>query len=217
LPGWFTNRPNGYGPAPSIAEWRSVPPLYAVAFEHLRDDPKEALLKGQHSTNDALVTDALSVRGPQQAAVTIVEFGDFECPSCKRLAEWIAALPESTKGQIKLVFRQFPLDRHPWTMSAAELAVCAGIQNSRGFWEVHDYVLAEQEHLAATNLFDNVYAAARKMPEVDISKLQACQGSHAADEYIQKDQVLAREFNVRGTPTICERKAAGSSIFRGSS
>ena len=77
------------------------------------------------------------VRGPQDAALTLIEYGDFQCPYCARAHAALGELEERLSGSIRLVFRHLPLsDRHPLAELAAEAAEAAGSQGK--FWEMHD-------------------------------------------------------------------------------
>src|SRR3954451_17000425 len=81
--------------------------------------------------------------GPDHAPVTIVEYGDFECPTCKQAAPAVKLLLERFGGHVRAVFRHFPLDAHPHALAAAQAAECAGGQGR--FWEMHDLLFAKQD------------------------------------------------------------------------
>src|SRR5579871_4457374 len=91
------------------------------------------------------------VIGPSHAPVTIVEYGDFECPNCKQAAPAVKLLLERFANRVQVAFRQFPLEEvHPHALAAAEAAECAGGQGK--FWEMHDLLFANQEHLKLNQL-----------------------------------------------------------------
>lgn len=90
------------------------------------------------------------VRGPQDAALTLIEYGDFQCPYCARahfaLTELVDALGEESGG-IRLVYRHMPLaDLHPLAELAAEAAEAAASQGK--FWEMHDALFEQQRQVA---------------------------------------------------------------------
>jgi protein-disulfide isomerase len=90
------------------------------------------------------------VRGPEDAAVTVVEYGDFECPWTGMVAPTARELL-AENGDIRYVWRHLPLpDVHPHAELAAEAAEAAGAQGA--FWPMHDLLLAGQEHLDVDNL-----------------------------------------------------------------
>jgi protein-disulfide isomerase len=91
------------------------------------------------------------VFGPGHAVVTIVEYGDFECPNCKQAVPAVKLLLERFAGRARLVFRHFPLeDVHPHALLAAEAAEAAGGQGK--FWPMHDLLFDNQRHLKLPQL-----------------------------------------------------------------
>jgi protein-disulfide isomerase len=78
--------------------------------------------------------------GPANAPVLIVGFDDLECPFCARMnAELFPALLNRYKDQIRIVYRDFPLEQHPWAMRAAVDVNCVGAQSTTGYWNLVDY------------------------------------------------------------------------------
>ncbi len=89
--------------------------------------------------------------GSEHARVVVVEYGDFECPSCKVAATTPALLLERFPSQVRFVFRHFPLEEaHPHALPAAEAAEAAGAQGK--FWLMHDVLFRNQAHLKSTDL-----------------------------------------------------------------
>jgi protein-disulfide isomerase len=90
--------------------------------------------------------------GPKGAAVTIVEYGDFECPKCKQAVGAVKLLLARHEEQIHFVFRHFPIEEiHPHALQAAEFAECAGGQDR--FWRMHDLLFENQRHLELVRLY----------------------------------------------------------------
>jgi protein-disulfide isomerase len=86
------------------------------------------------------------VLGNPGAPVTLVEYGDYECPYCAAAAPVLHRLVEESQGRIRLIFRHFPLaDRHPYALTAALAAEAAGAQGA--FWPMHDMLFERQERL----------------------------------------------------------------------
>src|ERR1700686_1786330 len=101
--------------------------------------------------SDALLTPAVSerdhIRGPEDAPVTLVEYGDFECPYCGRAEGAIRELLSSFGDEVRYVWRHLPLnDVHPHAQLAAEAAEAAAAQGR--FWEMHDVLLRHQGALS---------------------------------------------------------------------
>ena len=89
--------------------------------------------------------------GPLHAPVTVLEYGDFECPNCKQAAPAVKLLLERFAERVRFVYRHFPLEEvHPHAVRAAEAAECAGGQQK--FWPMHDLLFDNQAHLKAQHL-----------------------------------------------------------------
>lgn len=89
--------------------------------------------------------------GPGHAPVTLVEYGDFECPNCKQAAPAVKLLLDRFAGRVRLVFRHFPLEEvHPHALHAAMAAEAAGSQGK--FWQMHDLLFENQLHLKQRHL-----------------------------------------------------------------
>src|SRR5713101_5731290 len=96
------------------------------------------------------------IRGPGSATVTLVEYGDFECPYCRAAEPIVAGLIEALGNQLSVTFRHFPmLEVHPHAQHAAEVAEAAAAQGR--FWEMHDKLFANQDALDDSSLLN--YAA----------------------------------------------------------
>jgi protein-disulfide isomerase len=91
------------------------------------------------------------VRGPADAPVTILEYGDFECPYCRGAFRDVRLLVDEHTAEIRFVFRNFPIPQlHPHAEQAAEAAEAAGAQGR--FWEMHDLLLQPYSQLDADSL-----------------------------------------------------------------
>src|ERR1700682_1114455 len=85
------------------------------------------------------------ILGASHAPVTVVEYGDFECPNCKQAAPAVKLLLERFPGRVRLVYRHFPLEQvHPHALHAALAAEAAAGQEK--FWPMHDLLFYNQPH-----------------------------------------------------------------------
>jgi len=143
-----------------------------------------------------VVTKHDHLQGDPHAACSLVEYGDYECPSCGEVQPIIKGLQAHFGNQMSFVFRNFPLrEIHPWAESAALAAEFAG---SRGkFWEMHDLILANQENLSESVL----NALLVKLGMTDAS-LQIARSSEAAKKRIDDDFAGGIRSGVNGTPTF---------------
>ncbi len=141
-------------------------------------------------------------QGPADAPVTIVEFADFECPFCAHAFSVIETLVNTTyKGKVKVIFKAYPLNVHPWAMKAAEAAECARLQNPAAFWEFARYFYTNQGSINAKNIQDNVDKLA-KTQKLDEPSLKACMDSPQAEARVKQDQLDGNTIRVTSTPTF---------------
>ena len=135
------------------------------------------------------------VRGPAAAAVTVVEYGDYECPYCAAARPVLAELIDHSRGQVRLVFRNFPLaDVHPFALTAALAAEAAATLGA--FWPMHDLLFAKQNRLRNSDLA--CYAETLGLPGDAVI-------GDAAQPYgdkIEADFRSGVDSGVRGTPTL---------------
>jgi len=135
------------------------------------------------------------VRGADQALVTLVEYGDYECPYCGQAEPVIRELLAG-HGDLRYVWRHLPLtDVHPHALLAAEGAEAAARQGS--FWPMHDQLLAHQDALTADDLIR--YAAQLGL---DTGRFTADLSRHAGEAKITGDVDSADLSGVTGTPTF---------------
>jgi protein-disulfide isomerase len=85
------------------------------------------------------------MQGQTKAPITLVQYGDYECPSCGRAAPIVKALQKRLGTKMRFVFRNFPLSQHPHAMHAAEIAEAASVHNK--FWDMHDMLYRHQDAL----------------------------------------------------------------------
>ena len=135
-------------------------------------------------------------RGPENAPVTIVEFSDFECPYCSRVIPTLEQVVETYGDQVRLVFRQFPLNNiHSNAQKAAEASLCANDQGK--FWEMHDLMFKEQRSLEQEQLKEK---AARL--ELDVEAFNECLDSSKYAEAVMNDLEAGGQVGVSGTPAL---------------
>ncbi|MEV4247377.1 Na+/H+ antiporter NhaA [Streptosporangium canum] len=135
------------------------------------------------------------VRGPQDAPVTVVEYGDFECPYCGQ-AEPVVRELLADLGDVRYVWRHLPLhDVHPYAQLAAEAAEAAAEQEA--FWEMHDLLLDHQDGLRVRDLIG--YAGELGL---DVERFRDSLRGHAGAARVAEDIDSADLSGVSGTPTF---------------
>ena len=136
------------------------------------------------------------VLGPASAEVTLVEYGDFECPYTRRARPVVRRLGQDFADRLLFVFRNFPLTRiHPHAQAAAEAAEAAGSQGR--YWEIHDLLLENQRHLEDEDL--RHYA---EQLGLDPERFDRDLAQHAHARRVREDLRGGLESGVRGTPTF---------------
>jgi Na+:H+ antiporter, NhaA family len=136
------------------------------------------------------------VRGPVDAPLTLVEYGDFECPFCGRATGTVEELRARFGDRLRYVFRHVPLvDVHPHARLAAEAAEAAAAQGR--FWELHDRLFAGQDRLTAADLLEHAAAAG-----LDVPRFARDLGSGRFARRVEEDLESAEASGVAGTPTF---------------
>ena len=161
----------------------------------LRKDSDAKILLEPPRINVNLSAAGHPALGPKNAPVTMIEFGDFQCPFCKRSEDAVKAVHEKYGDKVRLVFMDFPLSFHPHAMPAANAARCAGAQDK--FWQYHDALFADQSKLEPADL-----KATAKTLGLDTAKFNACFDKNQYSQAIQKDLDEGHKLNVTGTPTF---------------
>lgn len=141
--------------------------------------------------------------GPATAPVTIVEFGDFECPDCKAEAPILRHdMPEAFDGKVRVVFKNFPLESiHPWALAAAIDGRCVYRQGNDAFWKFYDWIYQTQDEIMPDNLNMKVLDWAGKNG-IDTLQLGQCMDSKATAPEVNQSIAEGRELGVPGTPAL---------------
>jgi protein-disulfide isomerase len=142
-----------------------------------------------------LVIPGAPVKGPRQAAVTIVEFSDFQCPFCANAQAVLRQVLDTYPGDVKLVYRHFPLERHSQAKLAAEAAECAAQQGK--FWEYHDRIFASAPELSEARL-----RAIAEALGLNLQAFSTCLETGASRARITADLADGRRAGVTATPTF---------------
>jgi protein-disulfide isomerase len=157
-------------------------------------DPLESVRKLIH-------TQGAPEKGPSDSRVTVVEYADYECPSCLQF-DTLWRTFQAKYPQVRYVFKDFPLtDLHPWAMSAAEAAHCVYTQSPSFFWKFHDSIYDAQDLFSPDNAFDKLVDLATQAG-ANPEQLKTCMAdSHTAD-FIQAEQTEGQSLDISSTPTI---------------
>lgn len=152
--------------------------------------------------------------GPHNAAVTVVEFADFECSYCRRLRHTMATMKERYGDRVRFVFKHYPMDQacnsrlkrqhHPSACLAATASICAHDQGQ--FWEYHDLLFKNQKHLERDDLIRHAQALG-----LDLDSFQGCLDGNGAREQLTEDISHGGYLEITGTP----RTFVNGRMFKG--
>ena len=147
-------------------------------------------------TVDTGKNDPARIEGDPNAPITIVEFGDYQCPYCGRAETTVQDLLKKYSGKVKLAFRDFPLSAiHPFADGAAEASRCAEAQNK--FWPMHDAMYANQSKLTKDDLIKTASSLG-----MNGDAFASCMKADTYKAAIQQDMEAGQKAGVTGTPAF---------------
>jgi protein-disulfide isomerase len=169
--------------------------LERIVEAELRGEPWEAMGARQQTEQLEVDTKGSPSRGSETSEATIVEFSDFQCPFCARAAPALMQLLEENAGDLRWVFKNFPLDFHRDSQLAHLAALAAGEQGK--FWEMHDLIFEHQKAIKRDNLLN--FASQLGL---DKAQFQRDLDNPKLKEKIEADRNEGRRLGVSGTPTF---------------
>jgi len=160
-------------------------------------------------TMSKIDTNGRPTRGAKASKVVVVSFDDFECPFCARMHQEL--FPEILKeygDRVTFIYKDYPMEMHPWAMHAAVDANCLAAQNNDAYWDFADYIHANQHEVsnektpaARLHALDRLTLLQGQKHNLDAVKLQAC--VKAQDESVVKASMkVADAVGVDATPTL---------------
>jgi protein-disulfide isomerase len=136
------------------------------------------------------------IQGSDHARVTVIEYGDFECPNCRMAAQTPKLLLEKFPVNVRFIFRHFPLEEaHPHALLAAECSEAAAAQGS--FWQMHDLLFQNQAHLKEKDL--HRYAS---QAGLDLVRYKAEMDDHIYLQKVREHIEGGRRSHIRATPAF---------------
>jgi protein-disulfide isomerase len=163
-----------------------IMPFGATPFAKARQE----LEKGAHGPS----------HGPADAAVTIVEFSDLQCPHCKDAQPLIQKLMTDVPNA-RMILQNFPLPAHDWAAKAAAYADCVGRSSNEAFWKFVPSVYEAQAQITAANADEKLNGLA-DAAGVKSSDIAACAAQPETTARVQESLALGKEVGVEGTPTL---------------
>ena len=178
--------------AREFKEGKSTEQVYATLREMQKQGPVRPKLLEDPVT---IPVAGAPSRGPESAKITIVEFSDFQCPYCALSGPKALAVAEQYPKDVRLVFKQFPLDFHSNAYGAAEASLAAHDQGK--FWQLHDKMFANYRQLTRPNILRWAEEAG-----LDMNKFKADLGSGKYRKTIERELSEGATSGVMGTPTF---------------
>jgi len=140
--------------------------------------------------------------GETKAAVTLVEYSDFECPVCRSLHDVLRSILPNYAGKVRLVFKDFPIEQlHPWARTAAIAGRCAYQQDPKAFWKMYDLIYDNQEIISAANAWTKMLDYAGQSG-LDGEAFKACMASPEAGAAVNASRANGQQLDVNSTPTV---------------
>ena len=139
-------------------------------------------------------------RGPKDAAVTIVEFGDLQCPACKAAQPTIEGLVEA-EPNARFVFQDFPLEMHNWAAKGAAYSDCVGRASTDAFWKFVAKTYETQSDITAENADEKLTAIADGVG-LKGTDIAACAAKPDTKAHVDASIALGKSVEVTGTPTL---------------
>lgn len=161
-----------------------------------------ALSNGQVNTiQDITISNTDHVRGALNGTVTMVEFGDFQCPACGAYEPLVRKVMADNPTTLKIVFRHFPLTQvHQNALLAAKASEAAGVQGK--FWEMHDMLYDNQQTWSAGLNARDFFVNYAKTLGLDVAKFSNDINSKAIEEKILAEYQEGTKLGVQGTPSF---------------
>ena len=140
------------------------------------------------------------IRGNREAAITIVEYSDFECPFCEAAHKTIKKVLQNYGKTVRFIYKHNPLDFHALAEPAARYFEAIALQNPELAWTFHDRVFEVQNELGGKGE-EGLKAIASELP-IDQTRLEEDLQSEDVDERLAKDLEEAQRFGFDGTPAF---------------
>ncbi len=198
--------PSAFGLAPAAAPHRAAPPARAVPPRAARPAPAAAATdcdrgncqpgtEPEQPERVSLSIDGAPAMGPAQAAVTIVELVDFQCPYCERAVATVHDLAALYPRDVRIVVKNMPLDGHRQARPAAIASLAAHRQGR--YWEMHELLFSNQDRLDAASMVGH----ARHLG-LDLARFEADLADPALAAMVDADLAEAIDNGFRGVPAF---------------
>jgi protein-disulfide isomerase len=185
---------NGQGDTATFYVTKDGRFLIRAELEDISTDPAIKIRK-------EIITTGYPTKGPADAKILLVEYADYECPSCRQLDTILRAMLP-TQPQVRLIYKDFPLTQiHPWAMTAAEAGRCAYHQDATKFWAFHDLLFDNQSIISPENAYQKMQDYATQSG-LDANALKVCMAAPETQSEVNKSIAEGESLHITNTPTI---------------
>ncbi|HJY88136.1 MAG TPA: thioredoxin domain-containing protein [Candidatus Acidoferrales bacterium] len=140
-------------------------------------------------------------RGPANARVVVVEYADFQCPTCRQLHENLQLIVPNYP-QVRFIFKDFPLTQiHPWARTAALAGRCAYLQKPDSFWKMYDLIFDSQQIISPENAWQKMLDFATQVG-LDPDAFRACEAGSQAAADVEASVKEGQALKIANTPTV---------------
>lgn len=141
-----------------------------------------------------------NILGNENAPVTLIEYGEFQCPACAAYAPFIKQVLDNNDGNVRFIFRHYPLPQHQNAQIASYAAESAG--NQGAFYEYYDILFANQEEWSEAENIEELLTSYAEELELDIEAFKADLSSEEVMQRIAQDTATGTQAGVNATPTF---------------
>jgi protein-disulfide isomerase len=141
------------------------------------------------------------IEGKSSSGLTLVEYGDYQCPFCGDYYPIVKQVQQQYAGRVSFQFRNFPLvSLHQNAFAAARAAEAAGLQGK--FWQMHDALYESQDQWSSSTNAASFFNQLAQQLGLDMTKFKADYGSSKVNDLINADTAAGTKLNIQGTPTF---------------
>jgi protein-disulfide isomerase len=167
---------------------------------YFNKDSAKAPVSGDDNSNSQ-TTGSNHTLGENAKSVTLVEYGDFQCPACAAYEPIVKEIREKYQEDISFQFRHFPLQQiHPNARAASRAAEAAGRQDK--FWEMHDLLYEQQQVWSSSTTVNSIFEGYAQQLDLDIEQYKQDFASESVNDVINEDFSLGTQDGVNSTPSF---------------
>lgn len=179
--------------------------INAYAKKEKKEKQKKQLeMSFKKRIKDIDVSDKNPSKGPKDAAITLIEYTDFECPYCAKGSKTLKKVMKKYPEKVRVIFKNNPLDFHEQAMPAATAALAANRQGK--FWEYHDLLFENSSKLS-----EELLVKFAEQLKLDMKKFDEDRNSGEIADQVESEKAEAKKNKLRGTPTF----VANGVVIRG--